>query len=179
MNPLRPLSAGLCALALAACSSSPVTRFHTLRADPPAGAQSMATTAARPPWEVSVTVPPQVDTPQWVVQRADGTLAVLEHDRWVASLADEIRTALEDGLLAVRAAPTRVAVDVRRLDARLGRESRLEAAWTLTLPDGRKLRCEVVLVEPAAGGLVEMAAAHRAAIAALARRIGTSAGGAC
>ena len=172
---LRPLAAGLCALALAACSSTPVTRFHTLRADPQGAAASTVTKAAQPPWEVSVAVPPQVDTPQWVVQRADGSLAVLEHDRWVSSLADEIRTALEDGL---RATPTaRVAVDVRRFDARLGRESRLEAAWTLTLPDGRRLRCEALLVEPAAGGLVEMDAAHRAVVAALARRIGASAGG--
>lgn len=176
---LRPLSAGLCALLLAACSSTPVTRFHTLRSEPPAGAASTATKAAQPPWEVSVAVPPQVDTPQWVVQRADGTLAVLEHDRWVSSLADEVRTALEDGLRAAPAAPARVAVDVRRLDAKLGRESRIEAAWTLTLPDGRRLRCEATLVEPAAGGLVEMAAAHRAGVAALARRIGASSAGSC
>lgn len=177
MIPLRPLSAGLCALVLAACSSTPVTRFHTLRADPPGGAASSATKASQPPWEVSVAVPPQVDTPQWVVQRADGTLAVLEHDRWVSSLTDEIRTALEDGLRAAPAAPARVAVDVRRFDAKLGRESRLEAAWTLTLPDGRRLRCEAMLVEPAVGGLAELAVAHRAAVAALARRIGVSSGG--
>ncbi len=174
---LRPLSAGLCALVLAACSSTPVTRFHTLRVDPQGGAASTVTKAAQPPWDVSVAVPPQVDTPQWVVQRADGSLAVLEHDRWVSSLTDEIRTALEDGLRATPAAPARVAVDVRRFDAKLGRESRLEATWTLTLPDGRRLRCEAVLLEAAAGGLEVLAAAHRAVVAALARRIGASTGG--
>jgi uncharacterized lipoprotein YmbA len=177
MIPLRPLSAGVCALVLAACSSMPVTRFHTLRADATPGTAGAVTRASQPPWEVSVAVPPQVDTTQWVVQRVDGTLAVLEHDRWISPLADEIRTALEDGLRAAPAAPARVAVDVRRLDAKLGRESRLDAAWTLAHPDGRKVRCEVMLAEPAPGGLVEMAAAHRAVVAALARRIGASAGG--
>lgn len=177
MTLVRSISAGLCGLALAACSSTPVTRFHTLRADAQPGAASTATTASKAPWEVSVALPPQVDTTQWVVQRADGTLAVLEHDRWIAPLADEIRTALEDGLRVAPAVPARVAVDVRRLDAKLGRESRLDAAWTVTRPDGHKLRCEASLVESAAGGLVEMAAAHRAVVAALARRIGASAGG--
>lgn len=174
---IRSLATALCAVVLAACSSTPATRFHTLRADAaPAGAGT-ATRASQLPWEVSVAVPPQVDTTQWVVQRTDGTLAVLEHDRWIAPLADEIRTALEDGLRATPVAATRVSVDVRRFDAWLGRGSRLDAAWTLARPDGSRQRCEVSLAEPASGGPVEMAAAHRAVVAALARRIAASAGG--
>ena len=78
-------------------------------------------------------VPAQVDQPQFVVRRADDTLAVLEQERWIAPVQDEIRAALIEHL-SVRLGPPgaapragardwRVAIDVQRFDSAPGRST--------------------------------------------------------
>ena len=86
---------GLVAL-LGACSSVSPPRFHTLM---PALVSTTPTIApaGKVAWEVlPVAVPAQVDQPQWVVRAADGSLAVLELERWIAPLGEEIRAAVAD-----------------------------------------------------------------------------------
>ena len=94
-------------------------------------------------WEVlPVTVPAQVDQPQWVVQAVDGSLAVLEQQRWIAPLGAEIGAAVAERLTQVVGAPAaassvvpgkqwRIRVEVQRFDSTPGRETRLEARWAL------------------------------------------------
>jgi uncharacterized lipoprotein YmbA len=63
-----PLAFALASLVLAACGSSPTTRFHTLM--PPA-AQSTAAPARALSWDLAdVVVPAQVDQPQLRYGRA-------------------------------------------------------------------------------------------------------------
>ena len=169
---------------LAGCSSTPPPRHHTLMPAPAA--------TARPPapagllvWEVlPVAVPASVDRPQWVVQTVDGSLAVLEQERWVAPLGEEIRAALNDrltqvvGASALSAEPRmrwRVRIDVQRFNSVPGREARLAATWTLS-SDAEAvaaLRCHGEYVQtPAASGYVALAQGHQQAVAALADAIG-------
>ena len=180
------LAAGLCgvaALLLAACGTAPPPRFHTLmpavqRAGPPPDGIGLA-------WQMApVTVPAQVDQPQWVVRRADDTLAVLEQERWIAPLQDELRAALVEHLGAqlgppgARAAPGhrdwRVVLDVRRFDTTPAR-SLLVVEWTLQAAAGETaaLRCSSRVEQTAlAADVAALAAAHRLALAQLASLIG-------
>jgi hypothetical protein len=188
--PHRGLAAGLVAslcgvvaLLLAACGTAPPPRFHTLmpavhRAGPPPGGLGLA-------WQMApVTVPAQVDQPQWVVRRADDTLAVLEQERWIAPLQDELRGALVEHLSAqlgppgARAAPGhrdwRVVLDVRRFDTTPAR-SLMVAEWALQAAAGETaaLRCSSRVEQTAlAGDIAALAAAHRLALAQLAGHIG-------
>ncbi|HWH83787.1 MAG TPA: PqiC family protein [Burkholderiaceae bacterium] len=170
---------------LAGCGSVPPPRYHTLMpaaapaARPPAPAGSLA-------WEVlPVAVPAGVDQPQWVVRTVDGSLAVLEQERWVAPLGGEIRAAVVERLTQVFGAPAvsadprsrwRIKIDVHRFDSSPAREARLEATWTLSsdADAAAALRCRGEFVQTlAASGYPALAQGHQQAVATLADAIGS------
>ena len=172
-------------LALAACASPPPTRFHTLMPAAVAPAASSAASGAALPVVVEpIRVPAQVDQPQWVVRLPDGSLAVLEQERWASALPDEFRAALLEQLIvahgaidartlagAAAAAAWRISVDVRRFDSLPDVEALIEGSWTIQGSRGGKpvaARCEWLLREPAAAGMLALADAHRRAISRLA-----------
>jgi len=167
---------------LAACAQPAPTRFHTLLPDWQAGA---APHAAAPGWSlVELRVPVQVDRPQLVLLAGDGTLAVVERERWLAPLGDELRAALEQDLQRALgpadAGPPaerwEIDVEVRRFESVLGAEARLEAQWTLARGGaaGEGPVCRLRVAEPAPGDVPALAAAHRAALARLADAIAAS-----
>ncbi|MEO7055234.1 MAG: PqiC family protein [Caldimonas sp.] len=131
-----------------------------------------------------IRLPAQVDRPQWLVRLPDGSLALLEQDRWASPLGDEMRQALLEtlsaryGIAEARNAPgttpLRVALDVRRFDSVPGQEALIEGSWTIVSGEGGKSskRCEWSYREPAAPGLQPLAAAHRRAWAKLGDAIG-------
>jgi uncharacterized protein len=189
----RPLSAsaaiGVAVLALVAqvagCGSAQPPRYHTLMPAPastvraPAPAGSLA-------WEVlPVAVPPGVDQPQWVVRTVDGSLAVLEQERWIGPLGEEIRAAVADRLTQEVGAPAvsaesrkrwRIRIDVHRFDSTPGREARLEATWTLSsdADAAAALRCRGEFVQAlAASGYLALAKGHQQAVTTLADAIGS------
>jgi uncharacterized lipoprotein YmbA len=184
MRLLPPLVLAVAA-GLAACASDPPTRFHSLQS-----ATATDTAAVAPQRLVDlgpVAVPPAVDQPQWVVRLPDGSLRVLEQERWVAPLRDELRAALLAGLrerqatgdvrTAAPPAPAawRVRVDVTRLDTLAGQGAWLEAGWTAVPPSGGAgFACAVSLREDASGDPLALAGAHRKAVGRLADRIGAS-----
>ena len=184
----RPLAAlALAALfALGACSTSaPPTRLHTLMPaeptprEPAIVGRALVFVSLEP-----IRLPAQVDQPQWLVRLPDESLASLEQERWASPLADELRQALLEQLAArfgivegrsaapQAAAPLRVALELRRFDSVPGREARIEGGWSVAGPAA--LRCSFFIREPATGGMAELAAAHRRAVARLAGAIGTS-----
>jgi hypothetical protein len=133
-----------------------------------------------------IRLPAQVDQPQWLVRLPDGSLTALEQERWASPLADEFRQALLEELVA-RAhvvegqpsapgapPPVRIGIEVRRFDSLLGREARIEGAWTLQAagPTAAPVRCEWLYREPASGGMASLATAHRRALVRLADAIG-------
>ncbi len=173
---MKHLAPWIAALALAGCASSATTRFHSLLPAPVAGTAA-AVASAPPRWDLSVQVPAQVDRPQWVLRGRDEALLVLEYERWIAPLADEIQAAVAERLKSAPGGPGRIALDVQRLDAAPGRFSRIEADWTLRLADGSTRRCRAVVVEPAGESVAALAAAHRAAFARLGDSIAASLSG--
>lgn len=167
-------------LLLAACSSQAPPRFHSLM--PPVATVRAAAGAAAPAWQLlPVSIPAQVDQPQFVVRRADDTLAVLEQERWIAPLNDEIRAALVEHLATTLGAPGatpapgrkdwRIGVDVQRFDSTPGR-STLVAQWALLAGgDAPVLRCRSVYEQSVGAGMVALAGGHRQALQQLAGSI--------
>jgi uncharacterized lipoprotein YmbA len=182
------LTAGLCGCA----STSTPARFHTLV--PPLVSAAPATRPA-PALRVEVlpvTLPVQVDVAPIVVRLPDDSMRALEHERWIAPLADEIRAALAlriDAALAAAlaapsaAAPWRVALDVQRFDSTLGGAASVQAVWTLQQAgSGVMLRCQLNDREPVAAGPVALVAGHRLIVErlgdAIGRAVRAAAGGA-
>jgi uncharacterized protein len=158
-------------LLLASCSSVAPPRFHTLL--PSARAASTPASGAGPAWQMPpVTIPAQVDQPQFVVRRADDTLAVLEQERWIAPLQDEIRAALVEHLTLKVGSPGarplagrkdwRVVIDVSRFDSTPGRAG-LVVEWALLAGAGESaaLRCRSRFEQPVDAGMAALAAGHR------------------
>ena len=179
------LLAGIIAAGLAACSAVPAPTFHSLMpAAATAGPRISATGALA--WEVlPVTIPAQVDQPQWVVQAVDGSLAVLEQQRWIAPLGAEIGAAVSERLTQLVGAPAagsvapakqwRIQVEVQRFDAAPGRETRLEARWSLrSAADGAPtLSCRGEFVQAvSAPGYLALAKGHQQGVAQLGDAIG-------
>jgi uncharacterized lipoprotein YmbA len=166
------------AVLMAACSSTPPPRFHSLLS----AAQSLGVPPLKPllAWQLlPITVPAQVDQPQFVVRRSDDSLVVLEQERWIAPLQDELRAALVEQLSITLGLPGanpppqrkgwRVAVDVSRFDSTPGR-ALLVVQWSVTASNLAEpvLRCRGQFEQPVAGGMAALAQGHRQAIARLA-----------
>ena len=167
----RLLAAAACAALAAGCTSAPPTRFHTLLDAPAAPAAPAGAPLA---WELlPVTVPAQVDQPQLVVRAGDGTLALLESERWIAPLADEYRAALAERLTRALGPPGgpggtggkawRIRVDVQRFDSLPAAYVREEATWSVAAGSAT-LTCHGSLQERVEAGFPALAAGHRKAI---------------
>ena len=184
----RSAALALAAVAIVGCGTAPVTHFHSLM---PAdiGARTGAAAASGIAVVLEpIRIPAQVDQPQWLVQLNDGSVALLEQERWASSLHDELRQALLEelivgqGLVEARtqaagaAAPWRIALDVRRFDSVPGREARSEGSWTITGGETRAAtsRCEWLIREPAAGSFAALADAHRRGVARLGAALGAA-----
>ena len=191
-NVFAVLSIVMAAAGLAAgCASSKLPeRFHTLLA----AAGAAPAPIANPVYVdvLPVQMPAQVDHAQWVVRQPDDSLLVLEQERWAAPLSDELRGAIVEHLAArwnavdVRGvgqpvgAVWRVRIDVQRFESMPGREARVEATWSLSVPASAAsaraaatLVCRSAFAEPVAeGGVPALAAAHRRIVGRLADEIG-------
>ena len=184
------LLTALCATLLAACSSTP-TQYLTLI--PPATRTAPDSANALGPALLMVTIPSQVDQPQLAVRRSDGSMTLLETERWIAPLGDEIRSALALDL-ARQWAPdsadgVRVTVDVQRFDSVPGQYALLDAVWTLSVngpaAQAQKISCRSSIRIPVSAGYPALAKGHQAALEQLAGEIAKQAprlrsgGGAC
>lgn len=176
------------AFALAACVSSPPSRFYTLTpgtaAATASGVSRVSTPAALIDIE-SVGVPAQVARNQLVVRAGETRVEVLEDERWASPLSDEIRMALSiaaaqqlGGLSTYRpedgAAPIyRVAVDVQRFESWPGSRVVVDATWTVRSPAeaGARLTCRSTVIEPVAAGYDALVDGHRRALAIIARQL--------
>jgi hypothetical protein len=178
-------------VALGACGSAPATRFYTLVA--PASTEvspSGASATGAFQFEIlPVSVPAQVDQPPLVVRQGDQGVAVLQGERWIAPLGDEVRGALSADLARdfnaqdVSGLPTgskpvvRIKLDVRRFDSMPGSYALIDAAWSVRpLKGGDPLACTSRISEPVGSGFDALVQGHQRAIARLAGQIGAAAG---
>jgi len=177
------LLAFLAIAGLAACASAP-TRFYTLLPQsPPARSASSADYRID---VLPVRIPAQDDQPQLVVRESDDRVALLEGERWVAPLDDQIRAAVSDrlsrdlGVVDVRGLPAsgpqrvyRVKLDVRRFESVPGQYAREDIVWSVHDADAAHaaLTCASSLTEPVGSGYAALVHGHQQALAALSGRI--------
>jgi uncharacterized protein len=169
----KALLAALCASLLADCSSTP-TQYLTLVA--PAARSAPGDGSAVGPALLTVIIPSQVDQPQLAVRRADGSMTLLETERWIAPLGDEIRTALALGLARqwpANSADVRVTVDVQRFDSVPGQYALIDAVWTMSTAGAaaEKISCRSSIRIPVSAGYPALAKGHQAALEQLAAQI--------
>jgi len=184
----RAACTAVVSLHLMACATTPPIRFHSLLALDGKARAMPAVSGSGPGLTftlAAVTLPPQLDQPQWLLRNADGTLSLLEQERWVAPLRAELQSALWDrwaNAWGARAPSTtgrkeslwRVTVDVTRWDAVPGREVRLETRWSAT-SGALALSCRSVIQEATSldvsSPVLALAAGHRRAVVRLADEV--------
>ncbi len=187
MHPVRSLLLAATAALVAACASAPMHYYTLLPV--PASAPARAAVAATLAFEVlPVSVPAQVDQPQLVVREGGQSVALLEGQRWIAPLAEEVRGALAAGLArelpgrdigAMSAADQpvlRVRLDVRRFDSQPGNYALIGAAWSVQLRhDGKQqsLACSSRIRESVGPGYDALVQGHQRALDELAMQIAT------
>ncbi|MQX36334.1 PqiC family protein [Roseospira navarrensis] len=183
----------LCASLLIGCVSSPPVRYHTLTT--PGAADVAGDDSASPQVLVQilpVAVPEGVARDGIVLKDPGGQVTVLQTDRWLAPVADDLKQVVADGLWqSVRATDTydapvpggatalpryRLSLRVERFDAIPGQAAAVAGAWTLrSLSDDSAHVCRWAGSQPLEGadGAAAAAALGRASHR-LAARIGES-----
>ena len=187
----------LCLALLAGCATSPPVRYHTLAQPGAADAATNGSDAARVLVQIlPVGVPEGVTRENIVLKDPGGQITVLQTDRWLAPVADDLKQLVADALWqSVRAADTydapvpkdatalpryRLALRVERFDAIPGQSAVVAGSWTLrSLTDDAVHICRWAGTQPLAGPDPGAAvAALAAASQRLAGRIGDSLRGA-
>jgi uncharacterized protein len=168
----------------AGCTSAPV-HYYTLA--PPPDKTSPASGSIFAIDVRVVHIPPQLKRPELMVRTGPTELTLLENERWVSPVNDEIKEAVR---LELRRRLSRMSrlhpaftkltidIDVQQLEAELGRYALLEASWRATL-SGTGLRssgapattCTFQADEKIHAGYAEMVEGYQRAIAALAEAI--------
>ncbi|RBL83375.1 hypothetical protein DDE05_31270 [Streptomyces cavourensis] len=191
MNRSMRISLLALTLGLGACSTSAPVRHYTLL-HPQEAIQTDRAPARFVIDVMPVSLPEYLNQPQLVVRQDDsGALAILDDERWLGPLDEEVRTALSArlvdrlgtqdvaGLSWPGSVPViRVKLQIRRLDAWPGKRVQLEAGWTLgdaREPGADKRVCQGRFEEPAAAGYPALVQAQQRVIAALADQIGRDA----
>ncbi|POQ05337.1 PqiC family protein [Pseudomonas syringae] len=183
------------AVGLGACTSTQ-THYYTLIA--PMSATSTA--ASKPmPFQfemLPVIMPVQVDQPPLVVRQGNGSLAILDTERWGSPLGDEFHDALTPqlerrfgsrdmaGLPKNSDQPTlSIRTDVRRFESMPGNYALIDVVWTLGLREAgatagskrQSLTCSSMIREEAGEGMENLIIAHQKAVAQLADKIAATA----
>ncbi|MEQ9912362.1 PqiC family protein [Pectobacterium polaris] len=178
---------------LSACSSPPV-RYHTLLT-PAATLSFMTNTTHVAPFFIDVLpvgVPAQLDTSQLVIRQGDSGVVVLDNERWLSPLSEEIRTALSADLTQrlntqdvsglVRSADTpvvRIQLQVRRFDSWPGQSVTFDADWSLSAvgkeDERARLICRSQFTEQSANSDTAMLHAQQQVVTRLAEQIAATA----
>jgi uncharacterized lipoprotein YmbA len=178
------------ALAISACASQP-THYYTLVAPLPPQQNSQVASPLQLEM-LPVILPVQVDQPALVVRQGNGSLAILEGERWGAPLADEFHDALTAqleqrlgtrDLAGLPKNPNQpvlsVRTDVRRFESTPGQYALIDVVWSLNLRNngskGQNLTCSSLIREPAGSSMEDLVVAHQQAVGKLASVIGTTA----
>lgn len=182
---MRFLTIGLCAVALlTGCVTRRADHFYALQTQPAGIRQSRSQFDRQV--TLQVTVPSMLDRGEMVLATRTG-VTVLDHERWAAPLADLMTTTLGQDIEARRVDVVvlprsadksgiplmRIAIEVDRVDARLGEQLRMEVHWRVTdISAGHQsLGRETLVSERQPQSYDEIAAALSECVAQLADRL--------
>jgi len=168
------------ALVLASgCASTPPSRFYTLSAVAvPAAAPSNVSVAVGP-----VSVPADVDRPQFVVSAGPNQVRLDEFNRWASPLQNGISRVVAENLVMLLGTPRvtlypqtlsadadyRAAIEVQSFASAPGEAAMLDAVWTVRrMKDGKTATGRTTVREPVQEkGFDALAAAHSRAVGRL------------
>lgn len=178
---------------LAACSTTPPTRYYALEAvaplqsptPVPRSGQAGTTVAVR-----TVAVPAAIDRPQFVVRASDSRVNLDEYNRWAGPLRDEIARVVAGNLAAELGTPVVtvsaalpgtsdlvVLLDVQRWDAKTGDGVEVDVVWIVrrAVDDATGRSGRSMVREPAGGaGYEALVGAFNRALARVSRDIGAA-----
>ena len=166
---------------VAACASSPPSRFYTLsRTATPGTAPATLSVVVGP-----VAIPAIVDLPQIVVSTGPNQVTLEEYNRWASPLANNISRVVAENLVDLLGTPRvslfqqsigvdtefRVAIEVQAFESAPGDAATLNAVWIVRRArDGKDEMGRTTAREPTADKSYDaLAAAHSRAVARLAR----------
>ena len=174
------------ALLLAACASAPI-HYYTLVPAATAATPRDAGAAASLRFELlPVGIPAQVDQPQLVVREGGQAVALLDGERWIAPLGDEVRSALSVDLAQILPGQDvsslpgsdkpvlRIKLDLRRFDSQPGGYALIDGGWSvraLQQPQHGMLACTSRIRETVGPGYGALVQGHQRAIRRLAEQI--------
>jgi uncharacterized lipoprotein YmbA len=163
------------AVLAAGCASAP-SKFYTLNAT----AKSDGTSAADYSVVVGpVSVPAEVNRPQFTVQVAPNRVAVDEFNRWAGPLNENIAQVVAEDLAVLLGTPQvstlplanfepayRVSIEVQRFESVPGKSATVEAVWVVKKAvDKVSLSGHTLAIEPVSSdGFDTLAAAHSLAL---------------
>ena len=169
--------------AVAGCSSAPI-RYYTLT--PPPGDISTSPKASAIIDVRIVHASPLLSRTELLVRTGPSEVALLDNERWVSPLKDEIKEALRLELqrrlgtlteLRPPAAKWTFELDVQHFEAEFGRQALVEASWSMVLAHGpgtveaRAVNCTFRTDERISAGYAAMIDGYQRGIAALAAAI--------
>ena len=183
-------------IALTACASNPV-HYYTLVSPATSATTTATSTTARAAAPLAINVlpvgiPAQLDQQQMVVRSGTGAARILDNERWVAPLGDELRAALSSALVEQLGArnvtglprPSNQTVmsirtQVRRFDAWPGSMAQFEADWVVGVQQNTpgtpaRISCSTRLNEAAPGGYADMVRVQQRMIEQFATRIAST-----
>lgn len=165
------------------CASTPPSRFYTLSAVAvPAAAPSNVSVAVGP-----VSVPADVDRPQFVVSAGPNQVRLDEFNRWASPLQNGISRVVAENLVMLLGTPRvtlypqtlsadadyRAAIEVQSFASAPGEAAMLDAVWTVRrMKDGKTATGRTTVREPVQEkGFDALAAAHSRAVGRLSQDI--------
>ena len=165
------------------CASTPPSRFYTLSAATgPAASASNVSVAVGP-----VSVPADVDRPQFVVSTGPNLVELDEFNRWASPLQNGIARVVAENLVMMLGTPRvtlypqtlsadvdyRAAIEVQSFASAPGEAAMLDAVWTVRrMKDGKTQTGRTTVREPVREkGFDALAAAHSRAVARLSQDI--------
>ncbi len=185
MMPRIVSGAALCVVMVivAACASSPPSRFYTLAPTAPSGAPTSNLSVAVGP----VSIPAVVDLPQIVVTTGPNQVSIDEFNRWASPLANNISRMVAENLVSLLGTPRvslfqqslnadadyRVAIEVQTFESAPGDAATLNAVWLVRRArDGKSETGRTSVREPASDkGYDALAAAHSRALSRMSQDI--------
>ena len=165
------------------CASTPPSRFYALSAATgPAASASNVAVAVGP-----VSVPADVDRPQFVVSTGPNQVELDEFNRWASPLQNGIARVVAENLVMMLGTPRvtlypqtlsadadyRAAIEVQSFASAPGEAAMLDAVWTVRrTKDGKTETGRTTVREPVREkGFDALAAAHSRAVARLSQDI--------
>ena len=185
MMPRIVSGAVLCVVLIivAACASSPPSRFYTLAPTAASGAPASNLSVAVGP----VSIPAIVDLPQIVVTTGPNQVSIDEFNRWASPLQNNISRTVAENLVLLLGTPRvsqfqqslnadadyRVAIEVQTFESAPGDAATLNAVWLVRRTrDGKSETGRTSTREPATDkGYDALAAAHSRALSRMSQDI--------